>query len=379
MSSDRHLLVLNERDPLHPRAGGAELHVERICQRLVERGHQITWHSTSFRGSKARETISGISIERRGPLPLYYAGLPARIRSQVAAGGFDLVLECLNKVPFYAPLYAGVPVLALCHHLFGRVAFEQVAWPIALGVVASESAIPLVYRNCPFVAISQSTAEDLRRRGIASERIRVSPPGVDRPALSVDPDSPRPSRLTYVGRLERYKRVDLLLRVGARLIQEYPDLELSVLGQGPERSRLEALANELGISARTRFYGFVPDADRDALLAQSRLCLFPSEKEGWGLTVIEANALGTPVVARDAPGLRDSIRDGETGWLVQNAPSHGEEVERWLKVVTRAFSENDRTREMRRNCLGWSKRFDWERATDELERAVEWSIKGEPT
>ena len=379
MSPARRLLVLNERDPLHPRAGGAELHVERICQRLVARGHQITWHSTGFAGSEARETVSGISVERRGPLPLYYAGLPARVRAKVAAGGFDLVLECLNKVPFYAPLYAGAPVLALCHHLFGRVAFEQVAWPIALGVVASESAIPLVYRNRPFLAISQSTAEDLGRRGIASERIRVSPPGVDRPALDADPDSPRPPRLTYVGRLERYKRVDLLLRVGARLIREYPDLELSVLGQGPERSRLEVLASELGISSRTRFHGFVPDTERDALLAQSRLCLFPSEKEGWGLTVIEANALGTPVVARDAPGLRDSIRDGETGWLVQPAPSDGEEIERWLDVLTRAFSEDDRAREMRRDCLAWSKRFDWDRAADDLELAVEWAIKGEST
>ena len=128
------ILILNERDPAHPRAGGAEIHVEQIFSRLVERGHRVHQLSTGFRGAPQEEQRRGIRIERRGPLAAYYATLPLRLRRAVRRHAVDVVVECLNKLPFYAPLHAPVPVLALVHHLFGEVAFDQVAWPIAAAV-----------------------------------------------------------------------------------------------------------------------------------------------------------------------------------------------------------------------------------------------------
>ena len=364
------LLVLNERDPEHPRAGGAEIHVEELFARLAARGHRVVQLSAGFRGGASRAVRRGIEIERTAPLAAYYAGLPWRGARRCRRGEFDVVVECLNKIPFYAPLWAGVPVLAICHHLFGEVAFDQVAWPIAAGVQLAERGIPFAYHATDFLAISSSTRDDLVARGIEAERIHTSLPGIERPRLEADPDSPRPARLVYVGRLEAYKRIDLLLEAAARLVTRWPDLELVVIGRGPERERLEARAAALGLAARTRFTGFVDDRERDRLLASARACVFPSLKEGFGLTVIEANALATPVVARDAPGLRDSIRDGETGALVR-----GDDPADWERALAPMLEENDSTRALRRRALAWSEQFDWERASDELLAALQAAVR----
>ena len=127
MTTQRSLLILNERDPAHPRAGGAEIHVAAIFSRLARRGHAIRQFSSGFEGGAPKETLDGVHIERAGPLLRYYAKVPSRLLRARRLREFDLVIECLNKVPFYAPLFFGSPVLAICHHLFGEVAFAQVA------------------------------------------------------------------------------------------------------------------------------------------------------------------------------------------------------------------------------------------------------------
>ncbi|UCE86473.1 MAG: glycosyltransferase family 4 protein, partial [Deltaproteobacteria bacterium] len=160
----------------------------------------------------------------------------------------------------------------------------------------------------------------------------------------------------YLGRLEPYKRVDLLLRVAARLVPRFPDLEVVVIGRGQTREALERLAGELGIGARTRFAGFVSDAERDALVAGARVCVCPSVKEGWGITVIEANAVGAPVVATDAPGLRDAVRHGETGFLVPDGDEHAFE-----QRIGELLSLGPRAEELSQGARAWARRFDWDR------------------
>ena len=156
MTTQRSLLILNERDPAHPRAGGAEIHVAAIFSRLARRGHTIRQFSSGFEGGAARETLGGVQIERVGPLVRYYASVPRRLLRARRLREFDLVIECLNKVPFYAPLFSGRSVLAVCHHLFGEVAFTQVAKPIAAAVWLSERFISRAYHASRFIAISQA-------------------------------------------------------------------------------------------------------------------------------------------------------------------------------------------------------------------------------
>jgi glycosyltransferase involved in cell wall biosynthesis len=172
--------------------------------------------------------------------------------------------------------------------------------------------------------------------------------------------------VVYFGRLEPYKRVDVLLRAAALLRERIPGLEIEIMGRGSDRPRLERLAQELGIAGRTRFHGFVGDAARDEVLARARVCVCPSEKEGWGLTVIEANALGTPVVASDAPGLRDSVRHGETGFLV--VPG---DVDAFAARIAELLTDDALAQRMSESALAWSRNFDWDVAAQGMAEEIE--------
>lgn len=362
-------LILNERDPAHPRAGGAETHLLEIFSRLAADGMAVTLLASAFAGCARRDEARGVEIWRPGGVPAYYAMAAfacARHTHPARRGRFDVVVDCLNKFPFLSPLYSRAPVVALCHHLFGTTAYEQVAWPVATAVVAAERLIPRVYRRSQFVAISESTRDDLVRRGIDASRIDVQHPGIRRPATLASPIATRGPRLVYVGRLERYKNVDLLLRVLARLAKRVPDVSLQIVGDGSDRARLAELAAREGVAERTLFTGFVDDAARDRLLAEARVCVCPSSKEGWGLTVIESNALGTPVVATDAPGLRDSVRHGETGFLVPEGHVQG-----FADRIAQLLDDDDLSVRMSAAALEWSKRFDWDDAAARMGEAVE--------
>jgi glycosyltransferase involved in cell wall biosynthesis len=358
-------LILNERDPRHPRAGGAEVHVAEIFGRLAQRGHEVVLASCGFAGAPARETLQGLQVWRLGRLPLYYPRAAWACARSTRAGRFDVVIECLNKLPFLAPLYARVPVLGLCHHLFGETAFRQVAWPLAATVVAIEKQVPRVFAGSRFAAISESTRDDLLRRGVAPDRIEVHHPGIRWPACEPLPLAARGRRIVCVGRVERYKRVDVLLRALQRLLPRFPDAELVVVGSGSDRVRLERLAGELGVASRVRFSGFVDGALRDRLVASARVSACASEKEGWGLTVIESSALGTPVVASDAPGLRDSVRDGETGFLAPTGDVHA-----FAERIGALLADDALAQRTGLAARAFARRFDWERAADQMEGAL---------
>jgi glycosyltransferase involved in cell wall biosynthesis len=237
-------------------------------------------------------------------------------------------------------------------------------------VVAIEKLIPLVYRRMPFLAVSESSKQDLVERGVPAERIDLLYNGITLPQIEIRPVTQRPCRVAYLGRLEPYKRIGLLLGAVAELAKRLPRLELVLVGRGSERDALERLAAELGIAERTRFAGFVSDEERDALVAEARVCVSPSVKEGWGITVIEANALGVPVVATDAPGLRDAVRHDETGLLVADAAA---EVftERLAAAVERLLTDEAMLTRLSNEALAWSRRFDWDSSAQRMAEVIE--------
>jgi glycosyltransferase involved in cell wall biosynthesis len=152
----------------------------------------------------------------------------------------------------------------------------------------------------------------------------------------------------------------------AKLSERFPEARLDIIGQGADRERLEQVAARVGVAGRTRFVGFVSDEERDRLLASARVCVCPSTKEGWGLTVIEAAALGTPVVATDAPGLRDSVEDQKTGFLVADG-----DVGAFADRIGELLSDDALGCRMSLAALAWSRRFDWDRAADQMARSLE--------
>jgi glycosyltransferase involved in cell wall biosynthesis len=259
-----------------------------------------------------------------------------------------------------------VPVVVIAHHLFGESAFLQVAWPIAATVWTTERLIPLLYRNVPFVSISESTREDLVARGIPRDHIQVQHCGIRRPTIEPPAFSRREARVVYVGRLERYKQIDVLLHAMASLADRFPTARIDIIGRGSDRERLERIARDVGVAERTHFSGFVTDDERDQLLAAARVCCCPSAKEGWGLTVVEANAVGTPVVATNAPGLRDSVEEGETGFLAADG-----DVAAFAERIGRLLCDDDLGGRMSMTAMKASRRFDWDLAADQMAESLQ--------
>jgi glycosyltransferase involved in cell wall biosynthesis len=240
------------------------------------------------------------------------------VRRALADFGPDVVVEDINKLPLFLARLTGRPFCVLVPHLFGATAFEEAPWPIAATVWLAERGIPRAYRRAGFHAISESTRDDLVARGVPRGRVRVIHPGVDAAHYAPLPGldrTPHPSFL-YVGRLRRYKGVQFALEALAVARRSRGDITLTIAGSGDDRPRLEELARRLGVADAVRFLGFVTEDEKLHLLRTCWANLFPSPKEGWGITVIEAAACATPSIASDSPGLRDSVRAGVTGHLV---------------------------------------------------------------
>lgn len=355
------LLVINWLDRENPQSGGAETHLHEIYGRLAQRGHDVTLLCSGWEGCAPEVVLDGMTVHRVGgrwDFALHVVGAYRRLRS---AGAFDLVIEDINKLPLFTPLWVREKVDVVVPHLFGWTAFREAGWAVASTVVGAERAIPLVYRRCEFTAISESTRSDLLARGVPVERTRVIYCGIDSQTFTPAPEARSPTPLiAYVGRLRKYKGVELILRALARMENQTAAVEIA--GTGEDRPRLEALARSLDLDQRVRFLGFVSEADKSALLRRAWIVSLTSPKEGWGITNLEAAACGTPVVASDSPGLRESVLDGRTGFLVP----HGD-VTALAGAFDRIIADPALVTRLGTAGRAFAESFTWESAADHTE------------
>ncbi len=359
------ILAVNWRDIRDPLGGGAEIHLHAILSRAAAAGHEVDLVVAGHKGAPARETLDGVRIHRHGHWSVANFVLPWVVRRLLRGNRYDLLVEDINKIPFYTPLYAGgVPVLAVVPHLFGSTVFREANPLLAAYVWAAERPLLWLYKDAVFEVISDSTRDDLVARGLRPERVHRIHCGVDHARLHLDDPPPRdePPLLVTWSRLRKYKSLEVAVRAFARIRREVPGARLSIMGRGPDEGRLRREVARLGLDDAVTFTGYLDECALAAVLHRARLFLNPSPKEGWGLTVIEANACGLPVVASDRPGLRDSVRDGRTGLLVpygDDAAMAGAALSLLAdEGCWQAFSDAARD---------WARTFDWDRcAADSL-------------
>lgn len=370
------ILFLNWQDIKHPLGGGAEVYHQEIFKRIAAKGHQITFLCSWYFGLQQTEIIDGIRVIRTGGRNFFNYTAPFACRRLLAAESYDIVVDSINKIPLFSPLYVKkIPVLAVVHHLFKTSIFRETIFPLASYVYVSEKLIRPVYRKTPFIAVSESTKQDLMKSGIREEQIAIIENCVDHTLYrtTVEPKSDIPL-VGYIGRIKRYKSVDHLIKAFAIVNKTMPDAKLVIIGDGDNLNDLKKLADRLRLGKSVEFKGFVDKEDKVKTLQKCHVVVNPSVKEGWGLTIIESNACGVPTVAADVPGLRDSVKDGKTGLLYPYG-----DIEKCAGYILKFLTDEPFRTEITQNAVAWAARFDWDNAAEatleQIAKTIETYIK----
>lgn len=368
-----NILIFNWRDITHPQAGGAEKYIHEIGKRLAKE-HEVTLWCGKYEGCKEVEEIDGIRIIRNGskirigvfdPAIYLLAGLD--YLSKLRKERFDVVIESMSGSPFFTPLFSKEPKIAILHHVNKGMLFREVSFPAALISYFGERAIPVLYKNIRFITVSESSRQGLINLGISPTKISIVYNGVDSSPFSKNYEKSDYPHIMYFGRLKRYKRLDLLIRTMKMIIREVPDAKLTIAGSGDAEKELMALVNELGLEDSVIFGGHIDEKEKAELLGSAWVFVTPSSKEGWGITVIEANACGTPCIAYDVPGLRDSIRDGRTGLLIKEDG----DVEALAESIVEVLRNDSLRKNLSKKALKWASSFSWDKSAEEFMNVLE--------
>jgi len=363
----KHVAVLNWRDRDHPRAGGAELYCERVAAELVDQGIDVTYVTAAVDGRPRTEEREGFRIVRRGGvLSVYPAALFWLWRHR---GELDGVIDSQNGIPFFSPLVLGrrVPVALLIHHVHQRQFPIYFRWPMsAVGRLLERRGTALVYRRGPIVTVSPSSRHAIRQQLGLRGPVVIAPCGTDPPAPPGPPGrAPRP-RIVVVTRLVRYKRVELVLRAVAAARRRVPGLEMHLVGDGPHRAAIVQEIGRLRLGDCVTVHGWVDEAEKTRLLRTAWFTVSASVCEGWGLSLVEASALGIPVVAVRVPGVRDAVRDGSTGVLVDE-PQLGSAI----AAMAERLADESEAQLWRQRARDWATEFHWRETASQIRHVLE--------
>jgi glycosyltransferase involved in cell wall biosynthesis len=318
------------RDLDDPEAGGSELHAHRIASQWAAAGIDVTFRTSAVPGAPRALSRDNYRVLRQaGRYRVFPAAAWEGLRMGHRPG--DALVEIWNGMPFFSPLWYRGPRLVFLHHVHAEMWGMVLPPTLARAGDALERRIaPLVYRGSRIVTLSESSRQEIiGMLGLDGNRITVAPPGVD---ARYSPDGERSATplVVAVGRLVPVKRFDLLLRSLAEAKVATPDLRAVIVGEGYERPALERLRSELGADDWISFPGRVHDDELLAWYRQAWVVASTSQREGWGMTLTEAAACGTPAVATAIAGHNDAVLNGESGLLVEDPAELGAALRRVL-------------------------------------------------
>lgn len=377
----KRILIINWQDRLNPYFGGAEVHLHEIYGRLARRDdYEVTLLCTSFPGCLPVENLDGIRVIRsEGNRNTFNMRVKKEYKKLRGAGEkFDLIIEDMNKMPFMAPRWAEVPVIAQVHHFFGSTIWSEFPWylfPFPLYVLWGERRALKLYAQTkiPVISVSESTAKDLIRNGVKRENISIIYNGIYTEEFYPDEsvvEFERPT-IVYLGRIKAYKRVDVIIRAMHAIRQRVPGARLVIIGSGDGLPALRKLADTLSLSEEiVKFAGFVSEEEKVEYLRRAWVAVNTSPKEGWGIVGMEAQACGTPVVVSDAPGLRESVVDRETGYLFRFG-----DVAELADKVSRLLESEEKRRDMGKAAAEWASKFTWDKAAEDTDNLIREVLK----
>jgi glycosyltransferase involved in cell wall biosynthesis len=364
--------ILNWRDLDHPEAGGSERLVHEQANGLALRGHAVTLF-TSAHGS--RREVSEPRCYETVHLGGRYSVYPRVARwfgKNRGRAQFDVVLEHVNGVPWFSPLWSGLPCAAYLYHPVRRTFFEELPFPVSAIGYGIETSIPFFYRGVRSACLTESGRSEFERLGFSRDQITVVAPGVNQGAMGKWSDKPSQPEFLCLGPVKWYKRHDLVIRAFSRAKRMMPSARLSITGwerQG-RVEQLKALSSALGVEDSVTFFGDLSEADKASLLARCWAIVYGSEREGFGLGVLEAAAYGAPAIVPDIPGLRDTVVHDETG-IIYSA----RRPESLSEAMFRLGKDPDLCELLGRHAQARARSYTWERHAVLMERELEAAIR----
>ena len=352
------VLWATDRDPWHPRGGGAEKTTYMVTKGLVSRGHQVVVLCGGMRGGDRRFFDNGVEYHRVALGVGVRAVLPVELRSR----DFDFIIDDLaHVIPWFSPKLSSTLGAAFFRHLHARTLDGQVASPFSSLLKRVELTYSRIYRDWRFVTESEQSVSDLAALGVSRQAISRVPPGVDSDLYHPREKFPQPTFVYFAG-LKKYKRPAHAIEAAARVRKQTATFRLIVLGVGPELDHLKQMAHDLGLEGIVSFPGRLPEEELARLVSKCWMNIHLSVAEGWGLSILEAAACGTPTIGYRAPGVEEAIEDGRTGILVPNG-----DVERLSSAMIDGLTVRE---EFRNNCRNRALSFPWDTTVSGWEKVI---------
>ncbi len=350
----------------NPNAGGAELVVHENAKRWAQAGHEVTLFCRAFPGCKKKENVERIEIVRMGNGVSVYWQAFCHYRKYFR-GKYDVVIDAINTIPFFIPFYVKEPKIALIFQITGKIYFRELPKLLAIFPYLLEPILFKIYRKMPVLVLSESIRQELVSIGFSSTSITVIPPGIEHDSFEAGGKTTFPSVL-YFNRLVKYKNVDDIINAVHVVKREIPEIKLFIAGcrGGKYEAHLKRLVRKLDLEKEVEFYPFLSGEAKEKLLQNAWVHVLPSLKEGWGISVLEAGACGTPTVGYVVDGLRDAVKDGETGLLVPYG-----DIERLAEAIKKVLQDVNLRKRLSQNSMAYAGTFRWDKSARRAEEVME--------
>ncbi len=361
------ILILNWRDRKNPKSGGAEQLTEEVAQRLVRSGHEVTLFTSAFKECLPEEHINGIKIIRKGKLWTVHFWA-WRYYKKHFKNSFDVVIDEVNTIPFFTPFYVKEKKVMYFNQLAKEVWFYQAPFPLSLIGYILEPLYLRIYRKMSVITISNSSKDDLVKLGFDEKKINIVPMGLDLVPLEQIPATKEETpTLIYFGSIRPMKRVTEIAQAFSYIAKEIPDSRLWIVGSGDDSytSKVKKIIRKNNLENKVKFWGNVPKDKKAELFQKAHIAFCASIREGWGLVVSEANAMGTPAVVYNVPGLKDSTVNNVTGIICDN-----NNPKTLAKNAIILIKDKELYSMLQVHALDKSKELNWDKTTQSFEKLI---------
>lgn len=366
------ILIFNWRDIKNPKAGGAEIVTHEYAKRLVKTGYEVTLICSAFSNCQKKEVVDRIKIIRLGFKAdfnfLFIHILAFFYYQKHLKNKIDIVIDQIHWVPFFTPLYVKEKKLAFIHETAQNIWQKQFGKVLGFIGKLIEPLFFIPYRSTSFLTVSESTRRNLEKLGISKKNVTVTPNSIGVEPLFKPSKKEKDPTFIFLGRIVPVKNLEDVIIAYKNIKIELPKAKLWIVGRNDDKryfKKILSLIEKLSLKNDIKFFGFVDEKKKLGLLKKSHIFLHASVTEGWGLVIIEANAMGTPAVVYNVSGLSELVQDKITGLVCsKNTPDE------LARLAISLIQDRKRYKIMQEKCLNWAKQFSWKESYRKFSQLV---------